>query len=181
MDESIVGLEFDGLFSVNTSASDYDTVLGIWTGQPDSLVSLACHDDVNFLGNDLLSGAEALPEFFNDTRPQPDDPDRAPLIYNDDPDQRTWDFWLDPFTGEYRPFYDPDNPRTKIEGFILNFDSFETDAQTGELRLIEDGKDRIFGDLGHDILFGGTSHDRGRGAPAMVLRPSESPAPSLGR
>ena len=69
--------------------------------------------------------------------------------------------------------YDADNPRTRIEGFLLNFDTYRVDEGTGEVILSEgapvksrDGTDRIFGDLGNDWLVGGTGADRmfgGRG------------------
>ena len=51
-------------------------------------------------------------------------------------------FVVRPFTGQQRLFYDVFNPRTKIAGFVLNFDSFDA---TG--KLIEDGKDGNYGDL----------------------------------
>src|SRR5262249_14663764 len=40
-------------------------------------------------------------------------------------------------------------------GFFLNFVSFDT---TG--KVIDDGKDWMYGDNGNDVLFGGTDHDR---------------------
>jgi len=51
--------------------------------------------------------------------------------------------------------YDANDPREKIPNFFLNFASFD---QAGV--LIEDGKDRLFGDLGNDWVVGGTGHDR---------------------
>ncbi len=89
-------------------------------------------------GDDAISGAEALSGFYTDTTPQTEDP---PIGY-------------DPATGKLE-FYDADNPRTKIPDFLLNFDAFDA---AGE--VIEDGKDRLFGDLGNDWLVGGTGHDR---------------------
>jgi len=51
-----------------------------------------------------------------------------------------------------------ENPLAKIEGFLLNFESFDRGL------LIEDGKDSIFGDLGNDALFRAHGHDRLFGA-----------------
>jgi len=89
-------------------------------------------------GNDAMSGAEALPSFYLDARAQSDAP---PIDY-------------DPATGILAP-YDPENPLQKINGFFLNFDTFDSSGN-----IVEDGKDRIFGDTGHDWLVGGTAHDR---------------------
>ena len=99
-------------------------------------------------GDDAVSGAEALAVFFNDTRPI----SVNPFQYNRD---LSINYWVDPFTGTQKLFYDANNPLTKINGFILNFDSFDASG-----KLIEDGKDWIFGDNGNDVLFGGTGHDR---------------------
>ncbi|MEB3339666.1 hypothetical protein [Okeania sp.] len=87
--------------------------------------------------DDAISGAEALANFYNA------DPvsDFNPLAY-------------DPASRKFFA-YDAENPRVKIEDFLLNFEA--TDA-AGE--KIDDGKDRIFGDLGNDWLVGGTSNDR---------------------
>ena len=52
-------------------------------------------------------------------------------------------------------FYDADDPRLKIAGFLLNFEATDTSGIK-----IEDGKDHIFGDQGHDWLVGGTGNDR---------------------
>src|SRR5262249_19203349 len=51
--------------------------------------------------------------------------------------------------------YDANNPRLKIPNFFLNFDAVD-----GANQKIEDGKDRMFGDLGNDWLVGGTGRDR---------------------
>ena len=88
-------------------------------------------------GDDAISGAEALPNFFNDTRAIT----VAPFVH-------------DSVTGKL-DFYDAENPRPKITGFLLNFESFDANSI-----LIEDGKDWIFGDLGNDAVFGGTGQDR---------------------
>ncbi|NEQ36297.1 MAG: hypothetical protein F6K40_08385 [Okeania sp. SIO3I5] len=87
--------------------------------------------------DDAISGAEALANFYNA------DPvsDFNPLRY--DPETRKL------FA------YDAENPRVKIEDFLLNFEAID---ETGE--KIDDGKDRIFGDLGNDWLVGGTRNDR---------------------
>jgi Ca2+-binding RTX toxin-like protein len=88
-------------------------------------------------GNDGISGAEALPAFYNSNPIT----NFTPLPY-------------DPATGKFHA-YDAYDPLTKIAGFFLNFD-----ATDGNGTKIEDGKDRIFGDLGHDWLVGGTGKDR---------------------
>ena len=75
-----------------------------------------------------------------------------PFQYNRD---LSINYWIDPVTGQQRPFYDANNPLTKISGFFLNFDSFDASG-----KLIEDGKDWVFGDHGNVVLFGGTGHDR---------------------
>jgi Ca2+-binding RTX toxin-like protein len=51
--------------------------------------------------------------------------------------------------------YDANNPLRRIDGFFLNFDTLDAGGQK-----IEDGKDRLFGDLGNDWLVGGTGKDR---------------------
>jgi Ca2+-binding RTX toxin-like protein len=88
-------------------------------------------------GDDAISGAEALPEFYTDA-PQTN---INPLEY-------------DPMTTKFAA-YDADNPLAKIDGFLLNFEATDADGNK-----IEDGKDRIFGDLGNDWLVGGTGRDR---------------------
>ncbi len=88
-------------------------------------------------GDDAISGAEALPEF-----------------YNSDPVTNTTPIPYDPVTRKLF-FYDAENPRTKIDGFFLNFE-----ATDGNGTKINDGKDRLFGDNGHDWLVGGTMNDR---------------------
>jgi hypothetical protein len=128
-------------------------------------------------GDDAISGADALPQFYNDTNPE--DVDLAgsgssvPYMYNRD---LSINYWVDPITHQkVSPFYDANNPWKKItapngDDFILNFNSF--DAQGN---LIEDGKDWIFGDTGNDILFGGTGHNRlwgGAGDDYLQLDPN---------
>jgi Ca2+-binding RTX toxin-like protein len=97
-------------------------------------------------GDDALSGAEALAEFYNEA-PQVN---LNPLGY-------------DPATRKLAA-YDANNPRQKIAGFLVNFD-----AATAAGQKIEDGKDRMFGDLGHDWLVGGTGKDRLFGGPGDDL------------
>jgi Ca2+-binding RTX toxin-like protein len=88
-------------------------------------------------GDDGMSGAEALPEF-----------------YNSDPITNTTPLPYDPVTRKIS-FYDADNPRTKITDFFLNFEAVD-----GNGSKVFDGKDRMFGDNGHDWLVGGTMNDR---------------------
>ena len=89
-------------------------------------------------GDDAISGAEALPEFYNNTAPQTATP---PIAY-------------DPLTQQLE-FYDANDPHLKIDGFLLNFEASDLAGIK-----IEDGNDRIFGDLGNDWLVGGTGVDR---------------------
>ena len=88
-------------------------------------------------GDDGISGAEAQAAFYNTNAVT----DFNPLCY-------------DPTTRKLVA-YDANNPLTKINGFFLNFDAVNAGGQK-----IEDGKDRLFGDLGHDWLVGGTQNDR---------------------
>ncbi len=87
-------------------------------------------------GNDGISGAEAQQSFYD-----------APIAKAN---------WLsyDPTTRKLAG-YDANHPLVKINNFFLNFDA--TDVQGNK---INDGKDRIFGDGGHDWLVGGTQNDR---------------------
>ncbi len=88
-------------------------------------------------GDDAISGAEALSEFYTEDR-----------VTNFNSLQ------YDPATRKFAA-YDAANPRQKIAGFFLNFDAFDENDE-----VIEDGQDRIFGDLGNDWLVGGTGRDR---------------------
>jgi Ca2+-binding RTX toxin-like protein len=87
-------------------------------------------------GNDAVSGAEALASFYNDAPVT----NTTPIVY-------------DPATRKLAG-YDANKPLVKINNFLLNFD-----ATVGGVK-IDDGKDRIFGDLGHDWIVGGTGKDR---------------------
>jgi Ca2+-binding RTX toxin-like protein len=88
-------------------------------------------------GDDAVSGAEAQAAFYNSL-----------------PVSNTNPLGYDPVTRKLAA-YDANNPLTRIAGFFLNFDAVDTAGQK-----IEDGKDRIFGDLGNDWLVGGTGNDR---------------------
>jgi Ca2+-binding RTX toxin-like protein len=87
--------------------------------------------------NDGLSGAEAQAAFHTHG-PQPD----GDLL------------GYDPVTRKLA-LYDADDPFSRISNFFLNFDAVD-----GTGAKINDGKDRLFGDLGHDWLVGGTQNDR---------------------
>ncbi|HEV7301125.1 MAG TPA: hypothetical protein VGN72_17295 [Tepidisphaeraceae bacterium] len=88
-------------------------------------------------GDDAVSGAEATAAFYN-TLP----------VSN---------FNVLGYNASTRKLaaYDANNPMRRIDGFLLNFDAI--DAQGVK---VNDGKDRIFGDWGHDWLVGGTGNDR---------------------
>ena len=113
-------------------------------------------------GDDAISGAEAQREFYTEA-PQTE------LALGYDPANP---LGYDPVTRKLAA-YDADNPRTRIEGFLLNFDTYRIDESTGALIVVNgqpikshDGTDSIFGDTGNDWLVGGTGADRmfgGRG------------------
>jgi Ca2+-binding RTX toxin-like protein len=87
-------------------------------------------------GDDAISGAEAQAAFYNSNLQT----NTNPLNY-------------DPITRKFAA-YDANNPMKRINGFLLNFDAVENGNK------VNDGKDNIFGDLGHDWLVGGTQNDR---------------------
>lgn len=92
-------------------------------------------------GDDAISGAEALPEFF--AAPiNPGDALRFEL-------QRADEF----------ADYDEYNGLAKIDGFFLNFDETEGPDLYGDGSIFTDGDDVLFGDLGNDWLVGGTGRD----------------------
>ena len=98
-------------------------------------------------GNDTVSGAEALAQYFA--------PDNAVLLASATYDDLT----------RKLSFYDAENPMQKNDTIITNFESFD---ELGN--FIDDGDDRIFGDDGHDWLVGGTGEDwlfGGRGDDVM--------------
>jgi len=86
-------------------------------------------------GDDAVSGAEALPVFY-------DRPSNAGNVLG---------FNID--TGEFAA-YDENDALSKVEGFLLNFEAAD---QFGE--KVNDGDDILFGDLGNDWLVGGTNSD----------------------
>ena len=95
-------------------------------------------------GDDAMSGAEALPDFYAK-------PVNSGFVLG-----------YDPSSGEFAA-YDEYNPRTRIEGFLLNFDHLEGPSPvrngTADMSANTDGNDAIFGDLGNDWLVGGTGRD----------------------
>ena len=111
-------------------------------------------------GDDAISGAEALPMYF-DAPINPDDPEVEVAS-----PQRTE-------TNEFRPddllgylpgrieFYDYDEeiPRAKLVPFLLNFDA-SGDPHPGETDNDNFDEDQIFGDLGNDWLVGGPDNDQ---------------------
>ena len=92
-------------------------------------------------GDDAISGAEALPEFYN----SPINPGNV-LGYEDAK------VWGDPAKAGEFAWYDEYNPLKRIDNFLLNFN-------TSDEGTINDGQDAIFGDLGNDWLVGGTGQD----------------------
>lgn len=86
-------------------------------------------------GNDSISGAEALANFYTA-------PGTTPILV------------YDPVTREFIG-YNENDPLRKIAGHSLNFEAFNGDP----LHKVYDGRDTLFGDLGHDWLVGGTEAD----------------------
>ena len=130
---------FTGAWTFITGRLNKNVELEAFTQGGDDIVYGGLGDD--FLhggaGNDGISGAEAVGPYYV----TPGVPGANFLGYN-------------PVTRKLAA-YDADNPFTKIANFFLNFDA--TDALGAK---INDGKDRLFGDLGHDWLVGGTQNDR---------------------
>lgn len=113
-------------------------------------------------GDDAISGAEAEREFYTEA-------DQTMLALGYNPANP---LEYDPVTRKFAA-YDAENPREKIDGFLLNFDTWRVNESTGQWIIVNgapvkssDGVDRIFGDFGNDWLVGGTGADRmfgGRG------------------
>jgi len=106
-------------------------------------------------GDDAISGAEALPEYFE-----------APINPGD-----VLRFGDHSRAGEFYD-YDEYNALAKMDTFLLNFDETEgvfheggtISKATGQQAetygpVYDDGSDAIFGDLGNDWLVGGTGRD----------------------
>jgi len=117
-------------------------------------------------GDDGISGAEALPVYFN-APVNPDDPTHTVI----DP-ERTLDHSQRPddllgFLPGRIEFYDYDeeDPRSILGdvadgyGFLLNFDP-AGDPNPGELQNDNFDEDQIFGDLGNDWIVGGPDNDQ---------------------
>jgi len=102
-------------------------------------------------GNDAVSGAEAEQQHYHSQN------QNGTISVTIDGVSYSYDaanpLPYDAATGKF-DLYDADNPRPEIAGFFLNFDASVDGVK------VEDGIDRIFGDLGHDWLVGGTGTDR---------------------
>jgi Ca2+-binding RTX toxin-like protein len=119
-------------------------------------------------GDDAISGAEALPAFYNNPLPQQD-----ALRFGED---RAGEFAAyDEFNPRLRVLVDGNGsfipvvagqPRAGPE-FLLNFDHDDAGAPLDSEGVFQtDGNDVLFGDLGNDWLVGGTGRDHiygGRG------------------
>ena len=103
-------------------------------------------------GNDAISGAEAIAAYYNSQA------HTGQISATVDGQRYTYQvdtpLPFDSSTGKFEA-YDAYDPRSKIPGFLLDFDV--VDAQGNK---ILDGTDRLYGDLGHDWLVGGTENDR---------------------
>jgi Ca2+-binding RTX toxin-like protein len=110
-------------------------------------------------GDDAMSGAEALPLYFN-APVNPDDPET--VVPNP---ERTADNASRPddllgFLPDRIEFYDYDEeaPRAKLVPFLLNFDA-SGDPHPDETDNDNFDEDQIFGDLGNDWMVGGPDND----------------------
>ena len=111
-------------------------------------------------GDDSISGAEALPLYY-----QPNPLAVLALYYNvGDVLQHGYRSGAK-FVDELR-YYDENNPWAKVMvpvagggtvDFLLNFQARVTPTSANP--VIDDGRDYIFGDVGHDWLVGGTNRD----------------------
>ena len=130
---------FTGAWTFITGRLNKSVELEAYTQGGDDIVYGGLGDD--FLhggaGNDGISGAEAVGPYYV----TPGVPGANFLGY-------------DPVTRKLAA-YDANNPFAKIANFFLNFDASDNLGAK-----INDGKDRLFGDLGHDWLVGGTQNDR---------------------
>ncbi|RKZ88438.1 MAG: hypothetical protein DRR16_04890, partial [Candidatus Parabeggiatoa sp. nov. 3] len=103
-------------------------------------------------GDDAISGAEAIAAYYNSQA------HTGQISATVDGQRYTYQvdtpLPFDSSTGKFEA-YDAYDPRSKIPGFLLDFDV--VDAQGNK---ILDGTDRLYGDLGHDWLVGGTENDR---------------------
>jgi len=94
-------------------------------------------------GDDAISGAEALPTYYD-----------APLNEGDVLGYGGAKQWGDVAKAGEFAWYNEYTPLEKINDFLLNFEAFD-DVEA----RIEDGNDVIFGDLGNDWIVGGTGKD----------------------
>ena len=92
-------------------------------------------------GDDAMSGAEALPEYF-EAPINPGDVLRFELNRADE--------FAD---------YDEYSALAKIDPFLLNFNENEGPLTTDGPEIYTDGNDVMFGDLGNDWIVGGTGRD----------------------
>jgi Ca2+-binding RTX toxin-like protein len=113
-----------------------------WTEGGDDVMYGGLGDDFMHggFGTDGMSGAEALQNFY-DAAAARNQTKIADVLHHD------------PATEKFNEFIDT-QPLAKIDGFFLNFE-----ASIAGVKL-NDGNDRLFGDLGNDWLVGGTQRDR---------------------
>ena len=163
-----LGDGFTGSFLAWPDRLKKEARLANWTAGGNDIIYGGLGDDWlhGGAGDDAISGAEAMREWYNEL-PQTDP---NPLRYNADLGRFEW--------------WDPNDPRAKIEGFFLNFDAYVIHEDTGHLVLVgglfvrpdllrrsfavingvpvpsNDGLDHLFGDNGNDWLVGGTYFDR---------------------
>ncbi|MHB8050091.1 MAG: carboxypeptidase regulatory-like domain-containing protein [Coriobacteriia bacterium] len=153
MQEAIINVENALKKTVNLTPFNLDPIAASGSIQ-DPLFNPAHADDIiygglggDFLhggaGDDAISGAEALGTFYASPYNPGDVLQYA--LYK---------------AGEFA-LYDEYFPRTKVAGFLLNFDATEgpevIDATYGTVHT--DGNDVLFGDLGNDWVVGGTGKD----------------------
>jgi len=146
----------DGLLHKSVKLLAYDQGA---TGNGNDVIYGGLGDD--FLhggeGDDAISGAEALAGYYH-SQPHVGTItgviDGQTYTYQVDTPVPFSESSLEPDWGQFDA-YDAHDPRSKIEGFLLNFDAVDSGGSK-----IMDGTDRLFGDLGNDWLVGGTQNDR---------------------
>jgi len=113
-------------------------------------------------GDDAISGAEAL-SLANDPRDS-----HLNQISFDTPFNAGNSLAYNPTAGDgdpLQPFFNPDDPRSQFNvggmNFFLNFNPNEglIDSRS-ESGYTTDGDDRIFGDLGNEVIISGTGRDQ---------------------
>jgi Ca2+-binding RTX toxin-like protein len=121
-------------------------------------------------GDDALSGAEALPFYYDDGRHDPLGVlDRLAAHYTPgnvlgyDPATTLFRYYSQTDPWRKLVLRNPNGTPLMIDGkmvdFLLNFESQQTFDATTPAPVVDDGRDAIFGDVGNDWMVGGTNQD----------------------